>query len=140
MNILNLKDLGAKRKLMQYIGSLPGGLYEVLIKPRRLTRTLDQNAYYFAAVVTPWMEWLREQYGDPTINSEQAHYALVGAVLGKKAVVNEEMGVTVELLPRTSIMTTEEFSDYIEAAAKFLAEFAEIVVVSSEFYTEAGAK
>jgi hypothetical protein len=133
--ILNLDDHSARIRLMQHIGTLRG-LHEVSIKKRRATRSLDQNRYYFAAVVEPWKQWMREASGDPAIDCEQAHYTLVEAVLGRKTAVNQETGEVVEYLPRTRTKKTDEFSEYIEAAAKFLAEFAGIVVLPADLFFE----
>ncbi len=123
--IWNLAETSEKHRLMRQISSLPAGLYDVLIKPRRFNRSLDQNAYYWVAVVAPFTEWLKEHYGDPHITSEQAHEMLKVKVLGL------EHGV---LVPRTKTLNTKEFSDYIESVAAWLAEFCEIVVIPSDLF------
>lgn len=127
IEIWNLSEASEKHRLMRQISGLKPGLYSVSIKPKRKTRTLDQNAYYFVAVVTPFAEWLREQYGDPHIDNEQAHEMLAVKVLGL------QHGV---LVPRTRTLNTKEFSDYIENAAAWLAEFAEIIVIPSDLFYE----
>jgi hypothetical protein len=133
--VLNMDDLGEKRKLMSKIGTLTG-LYEVTLKRRTRTRSLDQNSYYWSAFVTPWLAWLKENEGDPSITKEQAHIALKSAVLGTKTVVNPKTGEAIEIPPNTRRMKTDEFSIYLDAAAKWLAEFAGIVVLPAEMFFE----
>ena len=133
--VVNLSNMEEKRKLMAHISTL-SGLYEVKLKPRKRTRTLDQNAYYWAAYVQPWTEWLRREYGDPSITTEQAHVTLKCAVLDPKTRVNEETGQVLELVPTSHDMDTEQFSIYLDLAAKFMAEFCGIVVLPSEMFAE----
>jgi hypothetical protein len=133
--ILDMNDLNTKRKLMTRIGSLKG-LWEVSLKERKRTRTLNQNSYYFAAVVTPFRDWLRETDGDPSITTEQAHEALKSAVLGTRTVVNSATGEVVEIPPPTRTMKSDDFTAYVEASAKWLAEFCGIVVLEPEMFYE----
>lgn len=129
--VLDLSDVAVKRRLMSKVSSLQG-LYEVTLKPRKKTRSLNANRYYFQCVVTPFMHWLREAEGDPSIDREQAHVALKGAVLGVRTVTNRQTGEAVEIPPASRTMKSNEFANYIEGAAKFLAEFACIVVLTPE--------
>lgn len=131
--LVNLSDPTIKRELMTQIGRLTG-LYEFYLKPRKRTRSLDQNAYYWAAVVTPFTDWLREVYGDSQIDKEQAHEMLKVKILGLQK--KEVEGETLTLIPRSKTLTVEEFSEYIEKCAAWLAEFCEIVVVPSEMFYE----
>lgn len=133
--ILNLSDLETKRCLMAKIGTLTG-LYEVSLKPRKLTRSLNQNAYYWAAIVQPFVMWLRAEWGDPSISTEQAHMELKRAVLGVREKVNERTGDVMELLPTSHNLDTAEFTQFIEGASKFLAETCGIVVLPSELFHE----
>lgn len=131
--LINMSDAAAKRQLMTEIGRL-SGLYEFYLKPRKRTRSLDQNAYYWAAVVQPFTEWLREAYGDTQIDKEQAHEMLKVKVLGltEKQVGDEVL----RLVPRSKTLTVEQFGEYIEKCAAWLAEFCEIIVVPSEMFHE----
>jgi hypothetical protein len=133
--LVNMSDAAAKRELMIQIGRL-SGLYEVYIKPRKRTRSLNQNSYYWAAVVQPFTDWLRENYGDSKIDKEQAHEMLKVKVLGleQKEIPGKSESVTI--IPRSKTLTVEEFSEYIEKCAAWLAEFCEIVVVPSEMFYE----
>lgn len=133
--VLNLDDITVKRNLMAKIGTLKG-LYEVTIKPRKRTRSLDQNAYYWSAYVTPFSQWLTEQWGE-TISPEQAHLQLKIAIMGMKTKVNKETGEEMEMVPPSKTLDTQEFSEYLDKAAEFLARVAGIVVLPSEMFHEA---
>lgn len=133
--VVNLDNVETKRRLMQKIGKLKG-LYEVSISPRKKTRSLNANAYYWAAYIGPFKEWLQEQWGDPAINGEQAHALLKVKVLGAKEKVIEETGEVIELIPTTHDMDKYDFADYLDKAAAWLAEFCGIVVLSSDLFFE----
>lgn len=130
-----MDDLPAKRELMSRIGSL-SGLWEVHLKPRRRTRTLNQNAYYWSAVVQPFTTWLHDAYGDPSISKEQAHELLKTRVLGMKELLNEKTGRIIQIIPDSRNLETVEFAHFIEGCAKFLAEFCNVVVLSSDLFFE----
>jgi len=133
--VLNMDDLTVKKSLMQKIGTLHG-LYEVTLKPRRQTRSLQQNSYYFAAVVQPFASYLRDEWGDPSITTEQAHMHLKIAVMGMDTKVNKETGEVLELVPTTRFKDTAEFSSYVERAILFLGETCGIAVLDAEMFYE----
>lgn len=133
--VVNFDDVGAKRRFMQGVQKLRG-LQEVSIRPRKKTRSLNANAYYWSAFIPPWTDWLREQYGDPTITAEQAHELLKVRVLGPKEKVIEETGEVIELIPTTHDMDKDEFAIYLDKAKEWLADFAGIVVLDSDLFWE----
>ena len=54
----------AKVRLQTFIAGLPpDAIYEIRINPKRATRTLRQNSWYWAGIVTPFAEFLRAQEG-----------------------------------------------------------------------------
>jgi hypothetical protein len=133
--LINMSDASAKRELMIQIGRL-SGLYEVYIKPRKRTRTLDQNAFYWAAVVQPFTEWLRENYGENSIDKEQAHEMLKVKILG---MVEKELpgtNETVTMIPHSKTLGAEEFSEYVDKCVEWLREFCGILVVPAELFYE----
>jgi hypothetical protein len=132
--VLNFDDHETRRRLMAKIGGLKG-LYEVSIKPRKRTRSLNQNSYYFAAICRPFAEWLSEQWGE-TISTEQAHIQLKIAILGMKTKLNKETGEEMQIVPRSKTLDTHEFSEYVDKAAEFLARVAGIVVIPSDLFFE----
>lgn len=123
----NLTDVASRRRLMQHIGSLRG-LWDVTFKQRVKTRSLNQNAYWWAAIIPPWLEYVREQYGDPTITKEQAHVALKRILLGTKDKPLKN-GEVIEIVPDTHDLDQIAFSQLIEQAAQWLGEFCEITVI-----------
>jgi hypothetical protein len=136
--LIDFSDINAKRQFIQGANLLQG-LHEVRIKPRKRSRSLDQNAYYWSAFIPPWLAWLRMQEGNPSITAEQAHIALKNQILGTQVITNSE-GRTIEVPHTTHDMDTTEFSLYLDMAGKFLAEFAGLVVLPAEsFYEDAKA-
>lgn len=133
--VVNLDDIKVKRRLMSKIGTMKG-LWEVSLRPRKKTRSLNANAYYWSAYVHPWTEWMRDEWGDPTITTEQAHIELKKAVLGTKELIKKDTGDVIELVPTTHDMDKDDFGIYLDKAAEFLASFAGIVVLPSEMFFE----
>lgn len=125
----NLAEVSEKHRLMRQISTLPAGLYEVLIKPKRKTRSLNQNSYYFAAICTPFRDWLVENWGEK-VTVEQAHETL------KLALLERSDAGGVELMPATHNLDTAAFSEYVESAIQFLATKCDIAVIPAEVYYE----
>lgn len=136
--VVNFDNLDTKRRFMQRVQTLKG-LQEVSIHPRKKTRSLNANAYYWAAVVQPFTEWLRDEWGDPAITSEQAHEILKVKVLGTRDKVVEN-GEVIELIPTTHDMDKYDFANYIDKASAWLAEFCQIVVLSGDLFWEGTEK
>ena len=113
---------------MRQIGKL-SGLYRVSIKPYRQKRTLDQNSYYWAAIVTPFKEWLTENWGQ-TVTLEQAHDTLKLALLE----VPRVQGIM--MMPRSRTLDIEQFSEYIELAIEFLRVKCDVMVIPSDVFYE----
>ncbi len=130
--IVNLDDLETKRRLVAEIGKLKG-LWELHLKPRKLTRSLNQNAYWWQAVVTPFHRWLNDEWGE-RVEMEQAHEMLKQKILGIKFVEIDGQALAVPRSSRT--LDTEEFAKLIDGAAAWLAKFCGIVVVPPEMFTE----
>lgn len=134
--LVNFSDLAQKREFMQRIQPLKG-LWEIRMKERRLTRTLQANRFYFAAVVLPWRNYLREAYGDNRISSDDAHEALKEVILGRTETdIKGLKGQKLTLGLRTRDMDIPEFSEYIEQCCEFLASFAGIVVLDSQLFIQ----
>jgi len=137
--IFNLSDLSVKRALISRIGTLQG-LWEVRLKQRKRTRTLDQNAYYFAAIATPFREWLREQYGDSQITTDQAHEMLKVKILGMDEKLIEGTDEVLRLIPRSKTLDTAEFAEYIFKCSAWLESFCGIVIIPSDLFYEGATK
>lgn len=129
--LVNLSDRRVKTELLTQIGRLQG-LHEILIRPRQYTRSTNQNSYYWVAIVAPFTEWLREQYGDNGIDKEQAHEMLKVKILGlEEKQIGDEV---LHLIPRSKTLTVEQFGEYIEKCSAWLADFANIIVIPPETY------
>lgn len=134
--VFNMDDIEQRRRLMAKIGKMRG-LWSVSLEPRKKTRSLQANGYYWAAYIPAWLEWLREASGEPWITKDQAHKALVKHVLGTQQVVNKETGELIdEITPETHTMDTGDFNNYLDRAAEFLASFCGIVIIPSELFFE----
>lgn len=133
--VWNLSDAPSKRRLMEHISMLKG-LHDVTIKPRRITRSLQANAFYWVSTVTPFAHWLRENYGDESISLEDAHDILKRQILGVRTKQIGDGGEFIELAASTRVLDKWEFANYLEKCAAWLAEFCEIVVLSSELFFE----
>jgi hypothetical protein len=133
--IVNLSDREVKRRLMSEIGRLRGP-HEILIKPIKRTRSLNANRFYFAAVVTPFRDWLRENYGDNFMTNEQAHEMLKVKILGLDERPIEGTNETIKIIPRSKTLNTAEFDEYVEKAIAWLREFPGIEVIACEEFYE----
>jgi len=131
--LVNLDDRSSKLRLMQTIGSM-SGLWEFTWKRVTEKRSLRANRYYFVAIVTPFREWLRQEWGASSITSDQAHELLKTKILGKKEIINKTTGEVLDVAPTTHEMNQEQFSNYVERAILFLGEFAGIEVVPAEMF------
>jgi len=127
--IWNLSEPSEKHRLMRQISTFLAGLYEVLIKPKRRTRSLNQNSYYFSAVVEPFRQWLIENWGE-NVTKDQAHETL------KLALLERSDAGGIELMPSTRNLDTAAFSEYLESAIQFLATKCDICVIPAEIYYE----
>lgn len=135
--ILDMDNRDVKRRLMSKIGALRGP-WELTLKPYKQTRSLDQNAYWFAAVVTPFAGWLREEWGEQ-IEIEQAHEMLKQKILGTRKI--DIGGELVSVPPSSRTLDTGEFAELIEKASDWLGKFCNIEVMPSDlFYETAGVK
>lgn len=137
--VLNFDNLDTKRRFMQRVQKLKG-LQEVSISPRKKTRSLNANSYYWVAYIQPFTDWLRDEWGDNSITTEQAHALLKVKVLGAREKVLEQTGEIIELIPTTHDMDKYDFANYLDAAAMWLAEFCGIVVLSSDLFWESKEK
>jgi hypothetical protein len=133
--VVNMDDVPTKRRFMQKVQGMTG-LWEIQMKPRKLVRSLNQNAYYFVAVVTPFTEWLRSEWGDNGIQVDQAHEILKQKILGTHEIINKKTGESIEITRSSRVLDTAEFGEFIEKAAAWLAEFCGIVVIPSEMFWE----
>jgi hypothetical protein len=127
--IWNLAEASEKHRLMRQISRLSPGLYDVLIKPRRRLRSLNQNAYMHVAFVEPFRAWIAENWGED-VDHDQAFETL------KLAVMEIDKVEGIPIMPSTRKLDVAEFGDFLEKAAAFLATKCDIVVIPSDLFYE----
>lgn len=137
--VLDMSDLTTKRQVMEKIRTMQG-LWEIRLKPRRLTRTLSQNAYYFVAVCQPFAEWLKQEWADNSISVDQAHELLKHKILGTRELINKQTGEVIEITRSSRALDTAEFGEFIDKAAAWLAEFCGLIILPPELYSEKKVK
>lgn len=115
---LDMDNREIKRRLVTEVGALTG-MYEVELKPKRSTRTLKQNAAWWALVVEPLFRFLRAQEYD-IYDPDQAHEMLKVKLL-RIAVVCERTGEVLGYRTRsTTELSTTEFADLYDRARAWL--------------------
>lgn len=117
--MLNLSDARTKRTLVRMIERLEGPHRVSIVRwrPRRSDRA---NAYYFAAVVTPFYHYSRDCGNDMT--KEDCHEFLKNEFGARRTWTDPATGEAKEFPARTSKMTTDEFAEYVERCSAWLAE------------------
>jgi hypothetical protein len=138
--VLNMDDQKIKFGLMQDVGQMHG-LWEFKMKPRKRTRTLDQNSFYWVAVCAPLARWLTAQSGE-TFTANDAHEFLKNKFCPAKVkeIVNQH-GEVIEVAQKksTTKLDTKEMSDYVQACSDWMWDFCGIMVVSSKLFYENAA-
>lgn len=115
-----------KRRLMSQIGTL-SGLYRVDMEPARNVRSNRQNAYYWAAIVSAFAQFLTEQDYDIT-GPDEAHEFLKARFLAVTVTCRTTGEVIGRRVRSTTELDTAQFSEYCERCRAWLAEFFHIVV------------
>lgn len=117
-----------KRRLQTWIGTLEG-MYHFDVHPQRDTRNLRQNSFYWACVVAPYYEWLKEQGTEDIVTEYDAHEELRKRLLGDKPVFSKKTGA---ILTHHRVSTTEldkpKFFEYVERCRDVLARDCNIIV------------
>jgi hypothetical protein len=119
--ILDLSDRDMKRRFVAWVGTLVGA-WEVDIKPRRNTRSLAQNAFYWSCVCTPFADFLSAQ--DYELNTPEEAHEILKAKFLTRPVVRPDTGELIGRIVRsTTDLSTEEMTDYIERCRAWLLDF-----------------
>lgn len=118
---LNMDEPENKRRLMSKVGLLRGW-WEVEISPRRNTRSLQQNKWYWSQIVAPLAEYLSDQDYNVT-TSEEAHELLKARFLATTVFCKRTGDVLCRRVRSTTELTTEEFADYCERCRAWLSDF-----------------
>src|ERR1043166_5161356 len=137
--IVDMDNRDAKRQLLAFVGALRGA-YEVKIEPRRNTRSLKQNAAYWALVVDPLFRFLTDQHPEVT-HAEHAHMLLRAKFL-RRTIIDRGTGeVLGQAIRSTTDLTTEEMSDNVERCRAWMWEKLGIATQDPDpLYKTAGRK
>lgn len=122
--VINFDEFRERQMLVERLRNLRG-MHRVTIVRNRPRRTDAQNRFYWPVYVQPFADWLKEQ--DETATEETAHEILKARFL-QRSVVNETTGEVLHYVGSTAELNIDEFSEYLEKCAKFLAEWCGIEV------------
>lgn len=126
-HILDCANIAQKRALLSRIGALRGH-WRIELTHYRPRRGEKANAFYWAAIVTPFADHLTAQDYDVT-TPEQAHEILKQRFLSVD-VVNKGTGQVVgQRVRSTTELDVGEFALYVERCQAWLSEFFGLVLV-----------
>lgn len=118
---LNLDDVNLKRRFISWIGTLRG-FYDVLIEPKRNTRSLAQNAYYWKCICEPFAAYLSGE-GYERITKDAAHEIFRDRFLSEP-VIHPRTGKRIGTIRRsTAKLSTVEKADYIERCRAWMLDW-----------------
>ena len=119
--IVNFADQQQKQRILRQLGVLTDP-HRIELKPYRPRRSNRANAFYWAAIVTAFIEYNAEQ--GVVMDPEQAHDLIVRRCLGEQTVINQRTGEVIGATRRpTKELSSDEFSEFVERAIAWLAEF-----------------
>lgn len=100
-----------KRTFLDFAGTLQG-MYRVVLEPKKATRTLRQNAFYFA-ICQRLAKYLTDN-GSEVYTANDMHEMAKKAYL-RRDVINPHTGAIVgETAGSTTSLSPEEFSEYVD--------------------------
>jgi hypothetical protein len=117
---VDLAALTAKRELQSEIGRLTG-LYEVRIKPVKLTRSTQQNRYFHGCVVRQFQEFMRSQ--GQIFSHDQCYQYLRDRFIPRPPILDIETGEVIDYMPAsTAALSPDEFTEFVEDVRNWLAD------------------
>lgn len=129
--IIDFDNPRERQLLLEQIRSLHG-MHRICVLQYRPRRSDRQNRFYWPCFVQPLHDYLRAQGWEGT--EDDAH-ELMKAKFLRASYVDTNTGESFEYVRSSASLTVEEFTDYLERCAAWLAEMFGIVVPES--YTEA---
>lgn len=115
-----------KEWIKHRLEELPDGEYEWTIKKYKKKRSLSQNAYYWAVVVTLVYEGLREAGFDDVQDHDDAHEVLKNMFF-TKSMFSPSLGDLVKTVSTTEYSTTE-FAEKMDEIARWAFTFLGITI------------
>lgn len=129
IQVLNLSDASVKAGFVRRVQGLEG-VYAVKIAKYRRRRSLQQNRFYWGAILPVICGGIAEAWGEP-ITADEAHLLLKQMFLSRP-IVNKQTGEEMGRVPPSSAsLNVDQFSEYIEKIAKFSAESLGVVLPSA---------
>lgn len=130
--LVDMEDPETWVRFERFLPSLHGW-YEWTAKPRKNTRSLQANRWYWACVVEPFRAFLNEQ-NIQRITKDRAHLILKLHIIPID-VIDPLTGELLETVPGdTHDMSVAEFYDYCERCMAWLAQKFDIVCQTPEQY------
>ena len=109
---VNFSDPTSKRAVMAALSPLQG-LYDVQVKPVRITRSNAANRYVWGVITKLYAQYLTECEGE-AVDKEEAFLDLKRRFL-KRTIIDKETGeVLAVTVKRSSLLSKVEFGDFIE--------------------------
>lgn len=136
MAVESLKiDFSNQQEKTLIISRLRGlvGKWILTLKEDKSRRTTRQNGYYFAAFVPAFQEFLRDQGED---GSKETTHELLKLECNPKMIVSPVTGEMKTVGGSTKNMNTQEFNQYLDRVAAFLAKFCGIAIPEPDIYRE----
>jgi hypothetical protein len=116
-----LLALDRPKDYARYVRSFAGQYVEVTIRKQRSQRSTDQNRWWRGVAVP----LIAEAMGHDRHEYDQVHYALVAKCFG--STVDVKTGLEIPNV-RSSHLSTAEFSELMEWAVRFAAQYLNVVV------------
>lgn len=134
----NMSDPDQKSRIIRHLQTLEG-VHEFKIRRVKDQRSLQQNAYYWGVVLAHAAKGFREQFGELSINSLDAHEFFKDRYL-KIPTVNRNTGEVIGYRAGSSAeLDRAEFAQYLENVIKFCLDFLGVVVPpATKIFTEPG--
>lgn len=115
---------------------LAGRSIEVIVRPKRKRRSLDQNNYYWGCIVPAIQSAFREYSPEVGWSAEMVHEVLKARFLPlirtQERTVILETGEVVDVPLTTTKLTTTEFSTYKELIQQWAAEMGILIADPGE--------
>lgn len=115
-----------KQRLIEWARMNPSKQLMIRVDKRGSRRSTPQNRYYWGVVVAEVRLGFLEIGYDMT--AEQTHDWLKEKF--NPVIVENKLGITIEMPGTTTQMTKTQFSEYIERIARFAAEYLSITIPS----------
>lgn len=130
--IINMDEPRERAMIIDKVRNLSGGMFRFMIGKYRKRRTDRQNRFYWPAFVAPFADFMRSH--GHAISDDDAHEILKYQFLRRSII--DRSGELMEYTRSTTSLDTQEFNQYLDQCAAFLANYAGIIVPEPDVYRE----